>query len=86
MADVFISYSHKDKAFVRKLHQAIEAEGRDATVAVNRGFNALLMLDPAVTLPSLPDTPTELLEATTQRLLRQPPEFTPAEREKFGLN
>jgi WD40 repeat protein len=32
MRDVFISYSRKDKPFVEKLHQALEAQNRDAWV------------------------------------------------------
>src|ERR687886_2156782 len=28
MSDVFISYAHKDKEFVHKLHQALEGSGR----------------------------------------------------------
>jgi len=32
MTDVFISYSRKDKPFVQRLHQSLEAEGRDAWV------------------------------------------------------
>lgn len=32
MADIFISYSRKDKDFVRKLHAAVEQDGRDAWV------------------------------------------------------
>ncbi|MCU0548970.1 MAG: TIR domain-containing protein [Leptolyngbya sp. Prado105] len=32
MRDVFISYSRKDKPFVEKLHQALEAQDRDAWV------------------------------------------------------
>src|SRR5579885_2156942 len=32
MTDVFISYSRKDKAFVRRLFNALESTGRDAWV------------------------------------------------------
>ncbi|MBE9031839.1 TIR domain-containing protein [filamentous cyanobacterium LEGE 11480] len=32
MSDIFISYSRKDSAFARRLHQAIEATGRDAWI------------------------------------------------------
>src|SRR5215468_2642558 len=32
MADVFISYSRKDKPFVEKLHTALVQQGRDAWV------------------------------------------------------
>jgi hypothetical protein len=32
MADVFISYSRKDKDFVRDLHQALEERGRNAWI------------------------------------------------------
>lgn len=32
MADVFISYAHKDKAFVQKLHDALVANKREAWV------------------------------------------------------
>jgi hypothetical protein len=34
MADVFISYSRQDRAFAQRLHQAMEAQGRDAYVDI----------------------------------------------------
>ena len=34
MADVFISYSRKDHEFVQRLHQALEAQGRQAYMDV----------------------------------------------------
>ena len=34
MADVFISYSRQDEAFARRLHQGLEAQGRDAYMDV----------------------------------------------------
>jgi WD40 repeat protein len=56
-----------------------------ATIVVDKGLNILLMLDTTPALQTPPTNPEELLEAATNHILRTPPEFTPEEREEFGL-